>query len=139
MRNYNGVAKYPIVKIKKGVRMETKFSKSWKEFKEGEDGQSALSLETLKNLTDVKYLENRLHTAFSAGYNANIPLDGRVMPKIAEIIENKKQKIDESLRDYLSTALDMTKEREGQLKLIASCERAILTEVLVNIKSNFTA
>lgn len=60
--------------------METKFSKSWKEFKESEDGQSALNLETLKNLTDPKYLENRLHTAFSAGYNANIPLDGLVMP-----------------------------------------------------------
>lgn len=67
------------------------------------------------------------------------PLEPLVMPKIAEVIENKKQKIDESLQDYLSTALDMTKEREGQLKLIASCERAILTEVLADIKSNFTA
>lgn len=60
-----------------------------------------------------------------------------VMPKIAEIIENKKQKINEDLRDYLSKALDMTKKREAQLKLIASCERATLTEVLIELKAIF--
>ena len=65
-------------------------------------------------------------------------LEPLVMQKIVEVIENKKQKIDESLQDYLSTALNMSKEREGQLKLIASCERAILTEVLADIKSNLS-
>lgn len=58
--------------------METKFSKSWEEFKNSKDGKSALNLETLKNLTDPKYLENRLNTAFSAGFNANTQVDAVV-------------------------------------------------------------
>lgn len=66
--------------------MKTKFSEEWEKFRNSEDGKSATNLETLRNLTDPKYLENRLHTAFSAGWNAsNSAPDGSYNSAVADI------------------------------------------------------
>lgn len=61
-----------------------------------------------------------------------------VMPKIADVIENKKQKILSSLNEYLAET--NPSEKHGQhLQIIADCEIQICNELLKEFKSNFSA
>lgn len=68
--------------------METKFSKSWDEFIESKEGKQCSELDktTFLGSTSNKYLINRLHMAFSAGWNANGQVERLVMPTEAELL-----------------------------------------------------
>lgn len=77
-----------------------------------------------------KYLKSE--TAKAVG------VDALVMPKIAEVIENKKQKILSSLNEYLAEA-NPSPEREEVLNTIADNEIKICDELLAELSSNFSA
>jgi hypothetical protein len=49
---------------------ETDFSRAWKEFKETEEFIKAANPYSLPMTGPAEYLENRLFTAFTAGWNA---------------------------------------------------------------------
>lgn len=61
-----------------------------------------------------------------------------VMPKIAEVIEDKKQKILSSLNEYLAET-NPSEKHEQYLQIIADCEIQICNELLTELKSNFSA
>jgi hypothetical protein len=65
-------------------------------------------------------------------------VENRVMPKIAEVIENKKQKILSSLNEYLAET-NPSEKHEQHLQIIADSEIQICNELLKEFESNFTA
>jgi hypothetical protein len=65
------------------------------------------------------------------------PHERMVIPKIAEVVENKKQKILSSLNEYLAET-NPSENHEKHLQLIADCEIKICNELLKEFISNFS-
>lgn len=92
-----------------------------------------------KQMAKLKWHTNEVMDFAEAFAKQANPVENRVVPKITEVINNKKKNIWKSLNEYTATAKDLTPVRLRTLNLMAENECIICDEILQEIKSNFTA